>query len=65
MGIPWQSSGWDSLLSSPRAQVRAWVQPLVRELGSRRCKKKKKKNSTSLKLFVNEYMNAYLDFCVY
>ena len=29
-GISWRSSGWDSTLSLPRA----WVQSLVRELGS-------------------------------
>ena len=29
-GIPWQSSGWNFVLSLPKAQVR----PLVRELGS-------------------------------
>ena len=45
-GIPWWSSGWDSVLSLPRAQV----QSLVRELRS--CKSHstaKKQNKTNNK----------------
>ena len=47
-GIHWWSSGWESVLSL----VRAWVQSLIRGLGSHKPrrmtkKKKKKKNLTT------------------
>ena len=49
LGIPWWSSGYNSVLSLPRA----WVQSLVRELKShkprgaaKKRKKKKKKGNT-------------------
>jgi len=57
------------MLSLLRAELRAWFQSLVRELGSAdyvdRQKKEEEKSFTSLKLSVNQYMNAYLDFSVY
>ena len=57
------------MLSLLRAKLRAWFQSLVRELGSAdyvdRQKKEEEKSFTSLKLSVDQYMNAYLDFSVY
>ena len=41
-GIPWQSSGWESALSLPRA----WVQSLVGELKSHKPRSTAKKEKT-------------------
>ena len=41
-GIPWWSSGWDSVLSLPRARVQSLVRELRSHKAHRVAKKKKK-----------------------